>query len=296
MSGENNRTAQPVHQLFGSYPAGDEAESSRILHTPGEFAREHLLYVQEAGRLKSIRQHSHHREGVDSCLFVMVLAGRGSFTVGGTTWPMGENDCILLDCRQAYSHRSDDHDPWEMRWVHFDGGAAAAYCACYAEQAESPVFHTDSPGDYLSLIEQLEVLHQSGTLGAEFRMSRMLTDLLTLCMTSRLQEESEEHGRMEAVRTYIDGHLQERLSLTFIAERFYMSKFYLARQFRQAYGVTVGEYISSRRITYAKELLRFTDKSVEAIAALCGIPDTNYFAKVFRKIEGCSASEYRKKW
>jgi len=60
--------------------------------------------------------------------------------------------------------------------------------------------------------------------------------------------------------------------------------------------MTIGDYICSRRVTYSKELLRSTHKNIEEIASLCGIPDTNYFAKVFRKLEECSPSEYRKKW
>lgn len=289
--------AQPIHQLFGAYPASDEAESSRILHTPGEFAKEHLLYVQEAGRLKSLRQHSHHREGLDSWLFVIVLAGQGSFCYRDETYSMGPQDCILIDCHYPYSHQSSREDPWEIMWVHFSGATADAYGAYYTELASSAVFHSDSPNDYVLILQRCMSLHRVGTVKSEFLMSKLLTDLLTLCIVSILhEEEPEEHGQLEKIRGYIDGHLQSRLSLTTIADTFYMSKYYLARIFRQTYGVTVGEYISGKRITYAKELLRFTDNSIDEIAHLCGIPDTNYFAKVFRRLEGCSASEYRKKW
>ena len=49
-------------------------------------------------------------------------------------------------------------------------------------------------------------------------------------------------------------------------------------------------------VNYAKELLRFSDKSIEAVAADCGIADSSYFNKVFKKSEGISPSRYRQLW
>ena len=44
------------------------------------------------------------------------------------------------------------------------------------------------------------------------------------------------------------------------------------------------------------ELLRFTDKSIHEISEMCGIPDTNYFIKLFKSAENMTPSEYRQKW
>lgn len=42
--------------------------------------------------------------------------------------------------------------------------------------------------------------------------------------------------------------------------------------------------------------LRFSDSSIEEIASECGIADASYFNKVFRRIEGMTASQYRSMW
>ena len=121
--------------------------------------------------------------------------------------------------------------------------------------------------------------------------------LLTLCITRNDSASSQESTeKLEQVRDYLDVHFAEKISLDSLAEEFYISKFYLAREFKKYYGVTIGDYLRTRRVTHAKELLRFTDKPIDEIAGLCGIPDSNYFSKMFRKSEGYSASEYRKKW
>ncbi len=50
------------------------------------------------------------------------------------------------------------------------------------------------------------------------------------------------------------------------------------------------------RITQAKQLLRFTDMTVEAVGAECGMEDANYFSRLFKKLEGISPGEFRKMW
>ena len=48
----------------------------------------------------------------------------------------------------------------------------------------------------------------------------------------------------------------------------------------------MGNYLTSLRITKAKEMLRFSDLQIETIARNCGIEDNSYFNKVFQKAEG----------
>ena len=81
-----------------------------------------------------------------------------------------------------------------------------------------------------------------------------------------------------------------------IANEFFISKYHMSREFKKAYGITIANYIIAKRITYAKELLRFTDMQIEEIGRICGIEDNSYFNKVFRKFEGMTASDYKKKW
>lgn len=60
--------------------------------------------------------------------------------------------------------------------------------------------------------------------------------------------------------------------------------------------VTLVTYLQQVRITHAKRMLRFTDKSIEEIGLECGIGELNYFSRVFKKLEGVSPSEFRRVW
>ncbi|MDY2850769.1 MAG: helix-turn-helix transcriptional regulator, partial [Candidatus Borkfalkiaceae bacterium] len=60
--------------------------------------------------------------------------------------------------------------------------------------------------------------------------------------------------------------------------------------------VPIHSYIQNERLEYAEELLKTTDLPVSAIAVKAGIPDYNYFSKVFRKRTGISPKAYRDKF
>ncbi|CBL08058.1 helix-turn-helix transcriptional regulator [Roseburia intestinalis] len=102
--------------------------------------------------------------------------------------------------------------------------------------------------------------------------------------------------KLKTILHYLDEHYTENISLDQLAEHFFISKYYLSREFKKEFGTTVIQYVLAKRINNAKELLRYSNSSIEEIAHLCGIDDASYFNKVFRKMEGCTASEYRKRW
>lgn len=58
-------------------------ESNRKLHSPSRFARQNLLYVQEAGTLQSLQPHRCVREGLDSFLIMAVIEGKGTLEIAG---------------------------------------------------------------------------------------------------------------------------------------------------------------------------------------------------------------------
>ncbi len=109
--------------------------------------------------------------------------------------------------------------------------------------------------------------------------------------------DSEEADSMEAVakqvRSYIDEHYDQELTLTGLARRYNVEKSYLSRVFKQAAGKNLMPYIAEKRIERGRELIRQNRLSLTEISYLVGYEDYTYFNRVFRKIAGISPSEYR---
>ena len=124
-------------------------------------------------------------------------------------------------------------------------------------------------------------------------------ELLTYVLTVNKETndcDSALNKKLSAVYDYINRNFNSDISLDELSSQFYISKFYLTREFKKLYGKTIFQQIITARINYGKELLRFTDKTVEEIAHLCGFNDQSYFARQFKKIENLTCFSYRKMW
>ena len=94
---------------------------------------------------------------------------------------------------------------------------------------------------------------------------------------------------------FIDRNFSDAsISLDRVAKEVNISPNYLSAIFSQEVGQTLIEYLTFRRIEEAKRMLRQTDKLSGEIASEVGYKDSRYFSFVFKKITGCTPSEYRK--
>lgn len=92
----------------------------------------------------------------------------------------------------------------------------------------------------------------------------------------------------------IKEHYTENITLTGLAEKYAISVRYLSELLKEHLQLSFSEYISSKRIQKAKELLADESLSIEQIAEQTGYNDYFYFTKVFKKNTGISPSKYRK--
>lgn len=92
---------------------------------------------------------------------------------------------------------------------------------------------------------------------------------------------------------YIDLHLSDDLTMKVLAKEAGYSEYYLASKFRKEMGVSVGDYIKTRRIEQAKLLLRSTRENIQEISDSLGFCNPSYFSTVFRSVAGCTPAAYR---
>lgn len=83
------------------------------------------------------------------------------------------------------------------------------------------------------------------------------------------------------------------LSLRTLAAMQNLNASYLSALFRRETGETLTQHINRKRIRHATHLLSSTRLQIQTVAQHCGIPDVNYFSKLFKKHTGKSPREYR---
>ena len=275
-------------------------DSNRILYTPSAFAKDALLYLQEIGYLKAKEKHTSRRANLDSYLFFIVEEGSGVVTYGRKKYKVKAGDCVFLDCRKTYSHTTDEDNLWKLRWIHFNGTTAKSIYEKYLDRGGEVVFSPKELGIIINIHNSLLATAGADDYIRDMKINALIGELLVMIMEGSVVYDRPTTGKsrkdVEPIRDYLDEHFREKISLDELADKFFINKFYMTRIFKEQYGTSINSYITGLKITQAKELLRFSDDSLEMIGEKCGIGDANYFSRTFKKVEGISPREYRKIW
>lgn len=272
--------------------------SKRIICTPSPAAKDTFFYVQEVGNIKTEDAgYTQHNE-LDSFLIAAVLSGKGELSVGSESYNLSKGDCFFIDCSKPYHYKSSVRDPWELLWVHFNGSSSQQYFNYFVSHSKH-TFNTASFDEAVQHIREILSLNELNSPNAEILSSQHITSLLTAALlsgSSKQKYDSALKQKLSAVHSYINEHFAEDITLEKLSSEFYISKFYLTREYKRIFGMTIFQHIITSRINYGKKLLRFSDRSVEEIAHLCGFNDQSYFARQFKKAEKLTCFAYRKKW
>ncbi len=97
-----------------------------------------------------------------------------------------------------------------------------------------------------------------------------------------------------AIGKYINNNMADDLSVPKLCSVFHLSHSEIYSIFKRYFRATPAEYIKSRRLGKACEYLESTALPVNEIGRRCGVPDYNYFSKIFKRTYGISPREYRK--
>ena len=122
------------------------------------------------------------------------------------------------------------------------------------------------------------------------------------CMTARMEKEqpADETERENAgsflvnqALAYMEKHHAEKLTLQEVADACYVSQWHLSKLLNRYTGKSFYDSLNSLRIKAARELLRDPSLRIGDIGEMVGYAGTAHFARVFKKVTGMSANEYR---
>ncbi|WP_441964390.1 helix-turn-helix domain-containing protein [Mycolicibacterium houstonense] len=145
-----------------------------------------------------------------------------------------------------------------------------------------------------SIEMELSERHEGYRQATLAHLTLLLIDLarLTEGVVSDLRRSGEP--LLAEVFAVIDQRLSQPLSLSDVAAEVGMTPGHLTTVVRRRTGRTVGEWISERRMSRARELLGEPDLTVAEIANRVGMTDPGYFSRRFRRVHGMSPRAWRR--
>lgn len=152
------------------------------------------------------------------------------------------------------------------------------------------------------LMAEIAVERRSADLGSEFATSRLIDLVMLDVLRGQLTNTpTDAQGLFAALRdpklvkalTVLHAAPQTPWTLTTLAETAGMSRAAFAARFKQRMGIPPLEYLARWRIQLAVHALRTTDDTVKIIARRLGFSSPAVFTAVFKRIEGCTPTEWR---
>ena len=146
------------------------------------------------------------------------------------------------------------------------------------------------------LLEQLISESNSNEPYQETCALSYLAQVLILLNRLALQQRREDPAAAQDstvynVLGYINEHYSENLSLDDLANRFFISKYHLSREFQRLVGTSVHRYIVQKRLVMAKQMLS-TGMPSSDVYQHCGFGDYSNFYRAFKAEYQISPKEY----
>ncbi len=116
--------------------------------------------------------------------------------------------------------------------------------------------------------------------------SALMLALVMVLRNGNLSAVEKKDDKINLILRYLEDHYSEDISLDYLSTRFFMSKFFLCREFKKYTKTTVGDYLNSIRILNAQRLFMESKHNLSTIATLVGYRSLGNFERAFKKITG----------
>jgi AraC family transcriptional regulator len=131
-------------------------------------------------------------------------------------------------------------------------------------------YHIDKEW-FLDLVEKI-IFHEYGNYLA-----------LNGIRSVKLETRKEILHRLKTAKQYMDDEFLNIADIRQVAIVCNMSEFHFFRSFKQAFGISPYQYLLSKRLEMAKELIRAGETSITHIATYCNFSDIFTFSKAFKR-------------
>ncbi|MBQ3054064.1 MAG: helix-turn-helix domain-containing protein [Clostridia bacterium] len=251
-----------------------------------------------AGKLERIKKWNEkpHQHPFSEVLFV--FSGSGTTVVDGKTYCIKKGDIIVYNPGTRHEESTSAKTTLEIGFFGITDFKISDFPSNFLLTPDSnPVIHTGKAEEKISfyfmrLIEEIGNEEKYNELIVKYLARLILIDILRLAKIS--EAKFVTNALFNQIHNYINKNFTSINSLDEVCNELHVSKYYISHVFKKYMGKPPMQYITSKRMDYAKKLLQETDLSATEIGEKCGYADHAMFFKAFKRMEGITPIAYRK--
>ena len=230
----------------------------------------------------------------------LVQSGGGTFYCQGVSYPMNEGDLIIKNAGVIHGEHTSLERPMHQVCVSFSGmEEIPGHPGHLLPRFLSPVLPSGEDFPLLSAIFDYLASHWQ-TDAALCR--QLLLPVLEIVKNKIAYRELHQRQPVPDGKTaqtvsdaaeWIDGNYMQKITLDSLAERFFISPYYLEKKFKEYTGYSINQYVIDRRMGEAQRMLIFEEKPIKEIALSVGYDNLQYFYATFKKYAGKTPVDFR---
>lgn len=237
------------------------------------------------------------------------ICGDVNYFIEKKVYHLKHGDLLVMNSNEIHKPTFVSDSVYERITIHFDPTIVRMFNSpgfdilrCFTGRPRGELnkinLNSSQIEEIMKKFKKLENANKNPSNGFEILKLTYFIELLVFInqVFSNIKPVEEKHlmpEKLVPVLEYIEGNIDGDLSLEQMETMFYINRYYLSRLFKKSTGINIHEYILSKRVTKAKELLNMgfnvTDSCQRA-----GFNDYANFIRMFKKTVGISPGRYRK--
>lgn len=273
-------------------------DSIRLIITPSSTAKSIFYYIQETGYFKTSYPYFTERANLNSFLLIYTISGKGHLKIRDKAHVLKEGSCCFINCMDYHYYETDRKEDWEFLWLHFNGANALGYFEEFCRDGYE-ILEIQEKFLIESTMRRIISVNQKKAPFTEALTSNLIINILTELLVQKSSHNAQSifiPDYIKETMKYIDRNFHSPLSLEILAKNVNVSKYYLVREFKYHTAVTVNEYLILSRLSYAKELLKYSEYSINEITFKAGFHNVSHFINLFKARENMTPLAFRKEW
>ena len=250
-------------------------------------------YLEVSGRWKSQETHRHE----DSWELIVPLSGRFWQTESNIR-EVNEHLIYLIPPNTEHCLVNADNEKAVLLYIMFN----FSYVPFAVSQESIQKFVDSIPETYVIQKEFQQILDREGTVDESILNTKRMSILQSVSMVVQYLflfaestfRNSKQHSRLIAdVKAYLQRNVTRKVTITELANLFYLTPNYLGTLFRNAENMSIKQCHEQLRMAYALELLRErgSELTVAQISELLGYETPQYFSRRFKQYYKMSPSQ-----
>ena len=238
---------------------------------------------------------------------IYLVDGKVDYKVEGKTYHLKPHDFVLVGANVIHKPEIDGGVPYERYIVYLseeflseenERGESLKYCFEEAERLQNRVVHFEAES-YEQLVGCLlrmeKIERQKDEYMGDLLLKSAFLEFMVLFNRNAIRQPkafittAAYHEKVIDVITYIQEHLADEINVDVLAKQCYISKYYLMRQFKEATGYSIHQYINEKRIQAARRMI-LSGMPASKACYECGFHDYSTFARRFKMIVGMAPS------